>query len=238
MIHSNNCFLQTTIRNKSPVPLSGCDKQKTNFMKNSLCKCAAIAAICAAQASAAGAATLSVQVADAAGKPLQDAAVYAEAVAARPGGRGKGVEIEQKGRKFMPAMTVVQTGTEISFPNNDTVRHHVYSFSPAKPFELKLYSGIPGTPILFDKPGTVVIGCNIHDQMVAYIQVVNTPHFGKTDQAGKVSIADLAPGKYKLKAWHYRLPPGAAPVDADIAIAKTDMTSDLVLGIDAAGSGH
>jgi plastocyanin len=186
----------------------------------------------------ASAATLNVQVADAAGKPLQDVAVYAEAVSAAPGARAKGAEIQQKSRKFMPIMTVVQTGSEISFPNNDTVRHHVYSFSPAKPFELKLYSGTPGTPILFDKPGTVVIGCNIHDQMVAYIQVVNTPHFGKTDQAGKVGIADLAPGKYRLKAWHYQLPPTAAAVETEVTVAKNDMTADLVVGVNAAASGR
>lgn len=184
----------------------------------------------------ASAATLNVQVADAAGKPLQDAAVYAEAVAPASVVRAKGAEIEQKSRKFMPIMTVVQTGSEISFPNNDTVRHHVYSFSPTKPFELKLYSGTPGTPILFDKPGTVVIGCNIHDQMVAYIQVVNTPHFGKTDQAGKVSIADLAPGKYRLKAWHYQLSPTAAAIETDITVAKNDMTADLVVGVNGAAS--
>ena len=207
-------------------------------MKKQLRSVAAILATVAAHAGSASAATLSVQVADAAGKPLQDAAVYAEPVAPTPGGKTKGTEIEQKSRKFMPVMTVVQTGTEIGFPNNDTVRHHVYSFSPAKPFELKLYSGTPGTPILFDKPGTVVIGCNIHDQMVAYIQVVNTPHFGKTDQSGKVSIADLGPGKYKLKAWHYRLPPAAPPVETEITVAKTDMSADMVVGIDAAGSGR
>jgi len=74
---------------------------------------------------------------------------------------------------------VVQAGTPILFPNHDKVRHHVYSFSPAKTFELKLYSGVPGTPVLFDKPGLVVLGCNIHDQMVAYVQVVNTPYFAK-----------------------------------------------------------
>jgi plastocyanin len=207
-------------------------------MKKSLRNLAAVLATIAAHSGAASAATLSVQVADAAGKPLQDAAVYAEPVAPTPVAKAKGTEIEQKGRKFMPIMTVVQTGTEISFPNNDTVRHHVYSFSPARPFELKLYSGTPGTPILFDKPGTVVIGCNIHDQMVAYIQVVNTPHFGKTDQAGKVSIADLGPGKYKLKAWHHRLPSTAAAVEADITVAKADLTADMVVGVNAAGSGH
>ena len=195
-------------------------------------------AIIAAHAGAASAAMLSVQVADATGKPVQDAAVYVEAVSPTPGIGTKKAEIEQKSRKFMPVMTIVQTGTEISFPNNDTVRHHVYSFSPAKPFELKLYSGTPGTPVLFDKPGTVIIGCNIHDQMVAYIQVVDTPHFGKTDQDGKVRIADLGPGKYRLKAWHYQLPPAAAPVETEITVARNDMTADLVLGIRATGSGR
>ncbi|WP_283441210.1 methylamine utilization protein [Noviherbaspirillum suwonense] len=194
--------------------------------------------ILAAFIGSASAATISVKVADAAGNPIQDAAVYAEPVTPPSGGRPKTAEIEQKSRKFMPLMTVVQTGTEISFPNNDTVRHHVYSFSPAKPFELKLYSGTPGTPILFDKPGTVVIGCNIHDQMVAYIQVVGTPHFGKTDQTGKVSIADLGPGKYRLKAWHYQLPSPAAPVETDLSVAKNDMTANLVLNIKAAGGSH
>ena len=207
-------------------------------MKTCLLSCAISAAILVTHPSAVGAATLSVQVTDATGKPLQDAAVYAEPLSSPAFVRTKEMEIEQKSRKFMPVMTIVQTGTEISFPNNDTVRHHVYSFSPARPFELKLYSGTPGTPILFDKPGTVVIGCNIHDQMVAYIRVVNTPHFGKSDQAGKVRIADLGPGKYRLKAWHYQLPPAASPVETDITITKNDMTADLVLGIGSAGSGH
>ena len=183
-------------------------------------------------------ATLSVQVTDAAGKPVQDAAVYAEPASSPALTRSKATEIEQKSRKFMPVMTVVQTGTEINFPNNDTVRHHVYSFSPTKPFELKLYSGTPGTPILFDKPGTVILGCNIHDQMVAYIQVVSTPYFGKSDQAGKVRLTDLAPGKYKLKSWHYRLPANAPAVETEITVAKTDISADLVLGIPAAAAGH
>ena len=207
-------------------------------MKTCFRSCFVGLAITAAWMATASGATLSVQVTDAAGKPLQDAAVYAEPLAPTAGTRMKPAEIEQKSRKFRPVMTVVQTGTEISFPNNDTMRHHVYSFSPAKPFELKLYSGTPGTPVLFDKPGTVVIGCNIHDQMVAYIQVVNTPHFGKSDQDGRVRIADLGPGKYKLKAWHYQLPTNATPLETDITIAKSDATADLILGVNSAVGSH
>jgi plastocyanin len=200
--------------------------------------CATSVLVATSQLATASGITLSVQVADAAGKPLQDAAVYAEPLSSTAVSRSKATEIEQKSRKFMPVMTVVQTGTEISFPNNDTVRHHVYSFSPSKPFELKLYSGTPGTPILFDKPGTVILGCNIHDQMVAYIQVVNTPYFGKSDQAGKVRMTDLAPGKYKLKAWHYQLPANAAAVETEITVAKTDISADLVVSLPAAAGGY
>jgi plastocyanin len=207
-------------------------------MKTCLRALAVFLPIVAGYGSAASAATLSVQVTDASGKPVVDAVVYAESVTPTPGARLKSAEIEQRSRKFMPTITIVQTGTEINFPNNDTVRHHVYSFSAPKPFELKLYSGKPGTPVVFDKPGTVVIGCNIHDQMVAYIHIVNTPHFGKTDQAGKVTIPDLGAGKYKLKAWHYQLPPAATPVETEINLAKSDMAADLVIGISAAGSSH
>lgn len=138
----------------------------------------------------------------------------------------------------MPVMTVVQTGAQISFPNNDTVRHHVYSFSPTKPFELKLYSGTPGSPILFDKPGTVVIGCNIHDQMVAYIQVVNTPYFAKSDDTGQARIADLPLGKYRLKAWHYQLPPSAPPVENEIAVTTNEVGARLVVATRPMAGAH
>ena len=207
-------------------------------MKTCIRSFAVFLPLIAGYGNAASAATLSVQVTDASGKPVQDAAVYAEPATPTPLTRLSGAEIEQKSRKFMPAMTVVQTGTEVSFPNNDTVRHHVYSFSAPKPFELKLYSGKPGTPVVFDKPGTVVIGCNIHDQMIAYIHIVNTPHFGKTDQAGKVTIPDLGPGKYKLKAWHHQMPPAATPTETEINVAKNDAAASLVIGITVTGSSH
>lgn len=149
---------------------------------------------------------VTVMVTDAAGLPVLDAVVYAEP----SGGQvlpktTRAAEIEQKARKFAPLVTVVQAGTEISFPNNDTVRHHVYSFSTPKAFELKLYSGVPGSPILFDKSGTVVVGCNIHDQMLAYIHVVNTPYFARTDAAGRAHLDGVTAGKYSMRLWHYKM---------------------------------
>lgn len=153
----------------------------------------------AVSASAAG---VAVQVQDSTGKPLADVAVYAEpegGAAPKPLQAG---EIEQKGLKFLPLVTVIQTGSKISFPNNDKVRHHIYSFSPAKKFDQKLYAGAAASAQVFDKAGTVVLGCNIHDKMLAYVKVVDTPYYGKTDAAGNVKI-DMPAGKYSLKAWHY-----------------------------------
>jgi len=194
----------------------------------------ALALMLGAAASMAGAASLVVTVLDNAGHPVADAAVYAEAASAQVLPKSlKPVEIEQRHRQFLPLVTVIQVGTEIAFPNHDTVRHHVYSFSPAKTFEIKLYSGT-GKSELFDKPGTVVVGCNIHDQMVAYIHVVPTPYFAKTDASGKAVLTGLVPGNYQLKAWHYRLPPGAQIVEQPISYAGSDMAATFTLNLKAA----
>ena len=139
------------------------------------------------------------------GKPVRDAVVYAEnAASAKAPLTAVGYAIEQKGKQFLPSVNVVQAGTAVQFPNNDSVRHHVYSFSPTKTFELKLYSGVPAAPVVFDKPGTVVLGCNIHDNMAAWVHVVDTPYFAKTDETGKARLS-LPSGSYMLKTWHARL---------------------------------
>src|SRR5262245_25419422 len=111
--------------------------------------------------------------------------------------------IEQMNKTFIPTVTVIQVGTQVKFPNRDEVRHHVYSFSPAKRFEIKLYAGTPAEPILFDKAGEVVLGCNIHDHMIAYVYVVESPHFAKSGKDGAARIDDLPAGDYELHAWHY-----------------------------------
>lgn len=179
---------------------------------------------------AAQAASVNLQLNDANGRPLADGAVYAEPAAGQALPKQlKRSTIEQKSRKFMPLVTVIQAGTEIDFPNNDVIRHQVYSFSPTKIFELKLYSGTPGTPVLFDKAGSVVLGCNIHDQMIAYIHIVNTPYFAKTDAGGRARLDNLAPGRYVLKAWHYNQAASSPPADREITIAATDLSTTLAL---------
>ncbi|MBV8658128.1 MAG: methylamine utilization protein [Burkholderiales bacterium] len=158
------------------------------------------------------AAGIDVHVSDANGKPLADAAVYAEPVNGKvPKGKLATI-IDQVDKEFVPLVTVMQTGTAVRFPNKDNIRHHVYSFSPAKVFDLKLYSGTPAEPVVFDKPGQVVLGCNIHDWMIAYALVVDTPWFEKTGADGLAHLPELPPGDYTLKVWHPYQLADAAPV--------------------------
>ncbi|WP_310389807.1 methylamine utilization protein [Roseateles sp.] len=152
--------------------------------------------------SAAQALPWTVQLNNAAGKPLAGAVVAVELLG-RTGKAGSGAKAEmaQRERQFQPALLIVQTGTAVSFPNFDVVRHHVYSFSPIKVIDVKLYSGTPSEPIVFDKPGVATLGCNIHDRMSAHIVVVDTPLFAITDASGSARL-DLPAGEHRLKLWH------------------------------------
>ena len=149
---------------------------------------------------------LLLQLTDAAGLPLVGAVVALEQPGlpkrARPGSQS---EMAQRERQFAPRLLVIQTGTEVRFPNEDPVRHHVYSFSPAKSFELKLYLGEAAPPVRFDKPGVVQLGCNIHDQMSATIVVVDTPVHGVSNAKGELRLERL-PGAGTLRLWHPNLP--------------------------------
>ena len=151
----------------------------------------------------AAAATVEASVQDAGGKGVRDAVVYAIPEGRTvPPARNKSAVMDQKNRTFIPHVLPVQTGTKVQFPNSDDIRHHVYSFSPAKPFQLPLYEGTPANPEIFDRAGVVTLGCNIHDQMSAFIVIVDTPYFGKTAAAGKTSLKDLEPGRYTVRVWY------------------------------------
>jgi plastocyanin len=174
----------------------------------------------AAAPAAALAAAIDVEVRDAAGRPAPDAAVYAMpaagALEARPGKAA--VQIEQVEREFVPYLTVLQTGTTASFPNRDPILHHVYSFSPAKTFEIKLYTGRSPSSVTFDKPGVVTLGCNIHDWMIGYLYVTDAPYFGKTAAAGRVELKDLPAGTYRVHVWHPRLDGGEEATTQQIEV--------------------
>lgn len=158
--------------------------------------------------------TIEAVVQDGRGGAVADAVVYAI-----PEGRPvppprRAAVMEQRNRAFIPHVLAVQTGTAVRFPNLDDVQHHVYSFSPAKTFQLPLYKGSPPNPVTFEKAGVVALGCNIHDQMNAYIFVVDTPYFEKTAPNGRAALRDLDPGRYTVRVWapEMRGEPAAASV--------------------------
>ena len=145
--------------------------------------------------------SLNVTVKDGKGALVSDAVVYASAPTT-PARTGQRTVIDQRDKQFVPYVTAVQVGTSVIFPNRDNIRHHVYSLSPAKRFELPLYAGIPAKPVLFDKEGFVTLGCNIHDWMIAYVAVLGTPYFQVTGRDGRVTLKDLPPGHYTIAVWH------------------------------------
>jgi plastocyanin len=156
---------------------------------------------CALPALSAVAAPITLQLRTAAGQPVADAVVAVE-LRGRPQRTSTAkAEMGQRDRSFQPPVLVVQTGTAVSFPNFDTVRHHVYSFSPVKVFDIKLYAGTPAEPVVFDKPGVAALGCNIHDRMSAHIVVVDTPLFARTDARGE-AVLDLPAGEHRVLSWH------------------------------------
>ena len=176
------------------------------------------------------AAELQVKVQDGSGRALPDAVVFLESAAAKAAVKPLvGAEVAQVGKQFSPQVSVVPVGSLVTFPNRDTVRHHVYSFSPTKTFELKLYTGIPASPVLFDRAGVAVLGCNIHDNMAAWILVVETPFYGKTSEAGTAILSGVAPGTYKLRAWHASLPTGQSLLEQPMTVGTGTATATVVL---------
>ena len=159
------------------------------------------------------AATLTVDVRNARGAPMQDAVVYAMREGRDGGAPARRTAVmDQKNRMFVPHVLPVQTGTAVEFPNSDDIRHQVYSFSEPKKFQLPLYTGTPANPIVFDKPGVVILGCNIHDRMSAYIIVVDTPYFAMTGRDGRVTLSNLGAGRYVVHVWHPDFKTDAAPL--------------------------
>ena len=191
-------------------------------MARQLCTC--LLALAACLPLFADAATLSLTLRDERGNPAEDTVVYLMSPTThrlplkQPESR-----IDQINKTFVPLVSVVQRGTRIQFPNKDNIRHHVYSFSKAKKFEIKLYADTPAKPILFDQPGYVAMGCNIHDNMIAHLLVVESPYFAVADRTGRAVINDVPPGNYSLIAWHYMRP------DKDALVMPVKLGADTSL---------
>lgn len=151
-------------------------------------------------------AEIAASVVDEQGRPVPDAVVVAvPADGVRVAAHVREASVDQVDREFTPRVTAVVVGTPVRFPNHDNIRHQVYSFSPAKRFELPLYAGVPAEAIVFDKPGVVVLGCNIHDWMIGYIYVSESPYFAKTGKDGKALIGELPLRAYSVRVWHPQL---------------------------------
>lgn len=168
------------------------------------------------------------------GKPVADAVVM---VAAAPGAPRTPIRfpwayrMAQKDMSFSPFVLVAPVGAEVAFPNFDPVLHHVYSFSPAKPFELKLYGRDETRVVRFDRAGVVAVGCNIHDDMTGYIRVVDTPFAAKTNAAGEAVITGLPAGPITFSVWHPYLKAARNEV-AHTAVVPAAGASRQILTVD------
>ena len=136
----------------------------------------------------------------------------------------------QRDTAFQPFVLIVPVGAEVSFPNLDPFHHHVYSFSRAKTFELKLYGQDETRRVRFDRAGVVGVGCNIHDEMSAYIRVVDTPFTAKTTAGGPALVRDLPPGPATVVVWHPHLRTSGGEI-----IRRVVIPASGVLRLDVAG---
>ncbi|HEV8016977.1 MAG TPA: methylamine utilization protein [Steroidobacteraceae bacterium] len=129
--------------------------------------------------------------------------------------------MDQADRAFKPDLLVIPVGSTVEFPNSDSVSHQIYSFSPAKRFQLPLYRGKPYPPVHFDQPGVVTLGCNIHDQMLAYLLVTDAPWYGRSNEAGAWS-SDVPRGRYRVELWHPRLREGEQDLERELTVGDAD----------------
>src|SRR5207302_2713268 len=128
----------------------------------------------------------------------------------------------QVNRASAPDLLVIAVGSTVAFPNSDSVSHQIYSFSAAKRFQLPLYRGKPYPPVQFDQTGVITLGCNIHDDMLAYLVVTDAPYFGRTDARGAWS-ADVPRGRYRVSVWHPRLRESqAADLERELTVGEAD----------------
>lgn len=211
---------------KLSAPLQGCGIAVNSRRAVSSNLLIVAGACCMLHHAMAPAADLRARVLDQDGKPVEDAVVAAKslapggAVPAKPGDE----VIDQIDKEFVPHVKPVRVGSRVHFPNKDNVRHEVYSFSPAKKFQLPLYSGTTAPAVLFDKAGVVTLGCNIHDWMIAYVYVADTPYSGKTAKEGTIVLKDLPPGDYVVSVWQPRMSEAEDTTVKRVTLAKSGLS--------------
>lgn len=160
------------------------------------------------------AAELQIVLHDANGEPLADAVLWISPAPAQSANLAKTALLDQQNRAFVPYVLAVQRGTTVSFPNSDPINHHVYSFSPAKRFQLRLHhKGEAAQRVLFDQPGLITLGCNVHDWMLGFILVLDSPWFVQTDASGRARLPYSPAQGQQLNLWH----PQIADNEANLA---------------------
>lgn len=192
-----------------------------------------LAAVCfGADRAAAATATVTLNVTAASAGPAQDAVVVLDPVGviAAPA-RAVVVTIDQVQKQFVPQVSIVRTGTGVSFPNSDQIKHDVYSNYLPKIFELKLYAGRPTAPVVFDQPGLEALGCNVHDKMRAFLAIVDSPYFAKIEHLGRTgSVSIIVPaGSYSVHVWHPALAARVAPQPLQVKSDGAALSIDLDL---------
>jgi plastocyanin len=144
----------------------------------------------------------SIKISDQFGNPLKNVVVSLTTTDAITGDKLVPAIMDQIDKQFAPQVLVIQKNQTVFFPNNDDIRHHLYSFSKPKPFEFKMFKGGESKKLTFEHPGIVVLGCNIHDQMVGYIYVTDKQYTVMTNDQG---IAKLPSAGSAVQLWHPRL---------------------------------
>jgi plastocyanin len=174
------------------------------------------------------------------GQPVPGVAVYIEGATPSSAPAGTSAIMDQVDQRFVPHLLVVQTGTLVEFPNSDIVAHHVYSFSHPNHFKLSIYKGHAHAPVSFDQNGLVVLGCNIHDHMLAYILVVDTPVFSTTNDDG-VAMLDAEHGESAtVSIWNPRIRDDANNLSVSVEAGDHENTVafNLVKPLRAPHHGH
>ena len=202
-----------------------------------------VAAAILAACSSAAAADFSAEIADQDGRPVANAVVTL--VRGAQGGVPAAATrlsanrlIDQRQETFIPLVTILPRGGSVRFANNDRTMHQVYSFSPVKQFEFTLADGQTTPAVVFDRTGIAAIGCNIHDGMIAYIFVTESPWTALTGDDGKLQIADVPAGDYNVEIWHPRLPPATRPPSARLAVGTGPAALKTALTLLPDRTGH
>lgn len=193
----------------------------------------ALAVLLPSVAFAAEPTAISGRVVGADGKGIVEAVVFVQAPAP-PAVADAQASMDQINKTFVPGLLPIVVGTRVLFPNHDQIHHHVYSFSRVKSFELPLYKGEDAPPVLFDKVGTVKVGCNIHDWMSGIILVLPTPYFAVTDAEGRYALSDLPHGTYKLAAWHAQSKAKPEDTEQSVALSGSAAEANFTLALSPA----